>query len=202
MIHSVSRWGGFEVVSVSDSRQFSEAGHDDSSFGNLAFMADQKINIWTFFWKICQLHSWSGNSNLPVVKEDAGRDHLAEEVCDIAFFIPPRWMVPGTRQLCHSGEILLTRIRRSILEGRSYFLRLTNGFSVFSDLISKIMESVGKQAWWILVREFSSGSLFCVTKYYEGFDDKHYVCLHCNSFSLYHKGWSRCTTVGVLFTAG
>uniref|UniRef100_A0A8C6D5S5 Autophagy related 2B n=1 Tax=Moschus moschiferus TaxID=68415 RepID=A0A8C6D5S5_MOSMO len=35
--------------------------------------------------------------------------------------------------------------------------------------------------------EFNSGSLFCVTKY-EGFDDKHYVCLHCSSFSLYHKG--------------
>ena len=35
--------------------------------------------------------------------------------------------------------------------------------------------------------EFSSGSLLCVTKY-EGFDDKHYVCLHCGSFSLYHKG--------------
>lgn len=35
--------------------------------------------------------------------------------------------------------------------------------------------------------EFSSGSLFCVTKY-EGFDDKHYICLHSSSFSLYHKG--------------
>uniref|UniRef100_A0A673TVZ0 Autophagy related 2B n=1 Tax=Suricata suricatta TaxID=37032 RepID=A0A673TVZ0_SURSU len=35
--------------------------------------------------------------------------------------------------------------------------------------------------------EFNSGSLFCVTKY-EGFDDKHYICLHSNSFSLYHKG--------------
>ncbi|KAJ8792229.1 hypothetical protein J1605_020080 [Eschrichtius robustus] len=35
--------------------------------------------------------------------------------------------------------------------------------------------------------EFSNGSLFCVTKY-EGFDDKHYICLHCSSFSLYHKG--------------
>ncbi|XP_023392393.1 autophagy-related protein 2 homolog B [Pteropus vampyrus] len=35
--------------------------------------------------------------------------------------------------------------------------------------------------------EFNSGSLFCVTKY-EGFDDKHYICLHSSSFSLYHKG--------------
>ncbi|XP_036697667.1 autophagy-related protein 2 homolog B isoform X3 [Balaenoptera musculus] len=35
--------------------------------------------------------------------------------------------------------------------------------------------------------EFNNGSLFCVTKY-EGFDDKHYICLHCSSFSLYHKG--------------
>ncbi|XP_058423633.1 autophagy-related protein 2 homolog B isoform X2 [Diceros bicornis minor] len=35
--------------------------------------------------------------------------------------------------------------------------------------------------------EFNSGSLFCVTRY-EGFDDKHYICLHSSSFSLYHKG--------------
>ncbi|XP_006879228.1 PREDICTED: autophagy-related protein 2 homolog B [Elephantulus edwardii] len=35
--------------------------------------------------------------------------------------------------------------------------------------------------------EFSSGSLFCVTRY-EGFEDKHYVCLHSVGFSLYHKG--------------
>lgn len=35
--------------------------------------------------------------------------------------------------------------------------------------------------------EFNSGSLFCVTKY-EGFDDKHYICLHSSSLSLYHKG--------------
>ncbi|XP_006839573.1 PREDICTED: autophagy-related protein 2 homolog B [Chrysochloris asiatica] len=35
--------------------------------------------------------------------------------------------------------------------------------------------------------EFSNGSLFCVTRY-EGFDDKHYICLHSGGFSLYHKG--------------
>uniref|UniRef100_A0A8C4MTB2 Autophagy related 2B n=1 Tax=Equus asinus TaxID=9793 RepID=A0A8C4MTB2_EQUAS len=35
--------------------------------------------------------------------------------------------------------------------------------------------------------EFNGGSLFCVTRY-EGFDDKHYICLHSSSFSLYHKG--------------
>lgn len=48
--------------------------------------------------------------------------------------------------------------------------------------------------------EFSSGSLLCVTKY-EGFDDKHYVCLHCGSFSLYHKGGASVEKV-CLFTAG
>ncbi|XP_008823878.1 autophagy-related protein 2 homolog B [Nannospalax galili] len=35
--------------------------------------------------------------------------------------------------------------------------------------------------------EFSSGSLFCVSRH-EGFDDKHYICLHCGSLSLHHKG--------------
>ena len=30
---------------MSDKSQFSEVCHDDSSFGNLAFMADQKIDI-------------------------------------------------------------------------------------------------------------------------------------------------------------
>ncbi|XP_075387716.1 autophagy-related protein 2 homolog B isoform X1 [Tenrec ecaudatus] len=35
--------------------------------------------------------------------------------------------------------------------------------------------------------DFTSGSFFCVTRY-EGFDDKHYICLQASSFSLYHKG--------------
>lgn len=35
--------------------------------------------------------------------------------------------------------------------------------------------------------EFSNGSLFCVTKY-EGFEDKHYICLHSSSLNLYHQG--------------
>lgn len=30
---------------MTNESQFSEVGHDDSSFGNLAFMADQKMNI-------------------------------------------------------------------------------------------------------------------------------------------------------------
>lgn len=35
-----------------DEGQFSEAHHDDSSFGNLAFVADQKTNFtWTSFGK-------------------------------------------------------------------------------------------------------------------------------------------------------
>ncbi|MEE6494448.1 hypothetical protein FKM82_017142 [Ascaphus truei] len=35
--------------------------------------------------------------------------------------------------------------------------------------------------------EFNSGSLLIVTKY-EGFEDKHYICLHTSSLSLYHQG--------------
>ncbi|RMB98768.1 hypothetical protein DUI87_24987 [Hirundo rustica rustica] len=35
--------------------------------------------------------------------------------------------------------------------------------------------------------EFNSGSLFSVTKY-EGFEDRHYVCVHCSSLNLYHQG--------------
>lgn len=35
--------------------------------------------------------------------------------------------------------------------------------------------------------EFNSGSLFSVTKY-EGFEDRHYVCLHSSSLNLYHQG--------------
>ncbi|KAG8449121.1 hypothetical protein GDO86_015975 [Hymenochirus boettgeri] len=35
--------------------------------------------------------------------------------------------------------------------------------------------------------EFHCGSLFSVAKY-EGFEDKHYVCLHASSLSLYHQG--------------
>lgn len=35
--------------------------------------------------------------------------------------------------------------------------------------------------------EFNNGSLFSVTKY-EGFEDRHYVCLHSSSLNLYHQG--------------
>lgn len=35
--------------------------------------------------------------------------------------------------------------------------------------------------------EFNSGSLFSVTKY-EGFEDRHYVCVHSSSLNLYHQG--------------
>lgn len=49
--------------------------------------------------------------------------------------------------------------------------------------------------------EFSSGSLFCVTRY-EGFDDKHYICLHSSSLSLYHKGGGRCPCACARFRSG
>ncbi|KAM4664267.1 autophagy-related protein 2 homolog B isoform 2-T2 [Discoglossus pictus] len=35
--------------------------------------------------------------------------------------------------------------------------------------------------------EFNNGSLFSVTKY-EGYEDKHYICLHASTLSLYHQG--------------
>lgn len=54
-----------------DEGQFSESHHDDSSLGNLAFVADQKTNITrTFFWKTCWSHSCGGNNNLSIPKGD------------------------------------------------------------------------------------------------------------------------------------
>ncbi|KAH0620382.1 hypothetical protein JD844_020772 [Phrynosoma platyrhinos] len=58
--------------------------------------------------------------------------------------------------------------------------------SIFTDIKQddgSVFEDKHGEFWF----EFSSGSLFCVTKY-EGFEDKHYICLHSSSLSLYHQG--------------
>nr|KAF6499082.1 hypothetical protein HJG59_001159 [Molossus molossus] len=69
----------------------------------------------------------------------------------------------------------------------SVLLNINHGLmAVFTDVKKDngdLLENKHGEFWL----EFSSGSLFCVTKY-EGFDDKHYICLHCSTFSLYHKG--------------
>ncbi|PNJ33843.1 ATG2B isoform 2 [Pongo abelii] len=69
----------------------------------------------------------------------------------------------------------------------SVLLNINHGLiAVFTDVKQDngdLLENKHGEFWL----EFNSGSLFCVTKY-EGFDDKHYVCLHSSSFSLYHKG--------------
>ncbi|XP_051006983.1 autophagy-related protein 2 homolog B isoform X2 [Acomys russatus] len=69
----------------------------------------------------------------------------------------------------------------------SVLLNINHGLmAVFTDVKQDdgdLMENKHGEFWL----EFNSGSLFCVTKY-EGFDDKHYICLHCSSLSLYHKG--------------
>ncbi|XP_036887104.1 autophagy-related protein 2 homolog B isoform X2 [Sturnira hondurensis] len=69
----------------------------------------------------------------------------------------------------------------------SVLLSINHGLvAVFTDVrqdSGDLLEDKHGEFWL----EFNSGSLFCVTKY-EGFDDKHYICLHSSSFSLYHKG--------------
>ncbi|XP_026371137.1 autophagy-related protein 2 homolog B isoform X3 [Ursus arctos] len=69
----------------------------------------------------------------------------------------------------------------------SVLLSINHGLmAVFTDVRQdngELLENKHGEFWL----EFNSGSLFCVTKY-EGCDDKHYICLHCSSLSLYHKG--------------
>ncbi|XP_060119197.1 autophagy-related protein 2 homolog B isoform X2 [Heteronotia binoei] len=69
----------------------------------------------------------------------------------------------------------------------SVLLNVNHGLvSIFTDVKQddgNILEGKHGEFWF----EFSSGSLFCVTKY-EGFEDKHYICLHSGSLSLYHQG--------------
>ncbi|XP_014319403.1 autophagy-related protein 2 homolog B [Myotis lucifugus] len=69
----------------------------------------------------------------------------------------------------------------------SVLLSINHGLmSVYTDVKQEngdLLENKHGEFWV----EFSSGTLFCVTKY-EGFDDKHYICLHSSTFSLYHKG--------------
>ncbi|XP_063804513.1 autophagy-related protein 2 homolog B isoform X1 [Pseudophryne corroboree] len=59
--------------------------------------------------------------------------------------------------------------------------------SLFTDVKQqaegKVLEGKHGEFWL----EFNSGSLFTVTKY-EGFEDKHYLCLHASSLSFYHQG--------------
>uniref|UniRef100_G1PTT6 Autophagy related 2B n=1 Tax=Myotis lucifugus TaxID=59463 RepID=G1PTT6_MYOLU len=68
----------------------------------------------------------------------------------------------------------------------SVLLSINHGLmSVYTDVKQEngdLLENKHGEFWV----EFSSGTLFCVTKY-EGFDDKHYICLHSSTFSLYHK---------------
>ncbi|KAM6201704.1 LOW QUALITY PROTEIN: autophagy-related protein 2 homolog B [Rhynchocyon petersi] len=69
----------------------------------------------------------------------------------------------------------------------SLLLNINHGLvAVFTDVRQDNGELLdGKHGeFWL---ELSSGCLFCVTRY-EGFEDKHYVCLHSIGFSLYHKG--------------
>ncbi|KAM4853880.1 autophagy-related protein 2 homolog B [Thomomys bottae] len=69
----------------------------------------------------------------------------------------------------------------------SVLLNINHGLmAVFTDVRQDngdLLENKHGEFWL----EFNSGSLFCVTKY-EGFDDKHYICVQSSSFSLYHKG--------------
>uniref|UniRef100_G3UN22 Autophagy related 2B n=1 Tax=Loxodonta africana TaxID=9785 RepID=G3UN22_LOXAF len=69
----------------------------------------------------------------------------------------------------------------------SVLLNVNHGLvAVFTEIKQEngdLLENKHGEFWL----ELSSGSLFCVTRY-EGYDDKHYVCLHSGSFSLYHKG--------------
>ncbi|XP_029820200.1 autophagy-related protein 2 homolog B isoform X3 [Manacus vitellinus] len=68
----------------------------------------------------------------------------------------------------------------------SVLLNVTHGLvSVFTDVKDDGNTLEGKYGeFWF---EFNSGSLFSVTKY-EGFEDRHYVCLHSSSLNLYHQG--------------
>ncbi|XP_027574171.1 autophagy-related protein 2 homolog B isoform X2 [Pipra filicauda] len=69
----------------------------------------------------------------------------------------------------------------------SVLLNVTHGLvSVFTDVKQddgNTLEGKYGEFWF----EFNSGSLFSVTKY-EGFEDRHYVCLHSSSLNLYHQG--------------
>ncbi|ETE68801.1 Autophagy-related protein 2-like B, partial [Ophiophagus hannah] len=76
---------------------------------------------------------------------------------------------------------------RSTQNFLSLLLNINHGLlSIFTDIKQddgRVFEDKHGEFWF----EFCNGSLFCVTKY-EGFEDKHYICLHCNSLNLYHQG--------------
>nr|DBA14499.1 TPA: hypothetical protein GDO54_005457 [Pyxicephalus adspersus] len=69
----------------------------------------------------------------------------------------------------------------------SVLVNINHGLvSIYTDVKlpnGQIMEDKHGEFWL----EFNTGSLFTVTKY-EGFEDKHYLCLHASSLSLSHQG--------------
>ncbi|XP_070608738.1 autophagy-related protein 2 homolog B [Erythrolamprus reginae] len=76
---------------------------------------------------------------------------------------------------------------RSTQNFLSLLLNINHGLlSIFTDIKQDdggVFEDKHGEFWF----QFCNGSLFCVTKY-EGFEDKHYICLHSNSLNLYHQG--------------
>ncbi|XP_053553473.1 autophagy-related protein 2 homolog B isoform X2 [Bombina bombina] len=69
----------------------------------------------------------------------------------------------------------------------SLLINVNHGLvSIFTDVKQAdgtLVENKHGEFWL----EFNSGSLFSVTKY-EGYEDKHYICLHASTLSLYHQG--------------
>lgn len=98
---------------MTDAAQFSEACHDDSNCGNLAFVASQKTNIvYTFFWRTCAASALEAmTSNVSVTKEGEvwdsfGRRGLTERLIT-QFLTPPCWMGQESDHL-----ILLSQIKK------------------------------------------------------------------------------------------
>ncbi|KAM9294636.1 LOW QUALITY PROTEIN: autophagy-related protein 2 homolog B [Gastrophryne carolinensis] len=109
-------------------------------------------------------------------EDDSGSE---EETMQNDYFLDSNYYCRRKKKLdCQSK-----RLQSSL----SVLVNINHGLaSVFTDVKhpdGRIMDDKHGELWL----EFTAGSLFTVTKY-EGFEDKHYLCLHASSLSLYHQG--------------
>ncbi|KAK2544005.1 Atg2b [Columba livia] len=134
-------------------------------------------------------------------EEEEGGSHSLKDVCDIrrpepSPFSSRRVMFENEEMVMPGDIVEMTAFQDKTISNSHYVLELMlpnihltlPNKSFYEKLYNRqddgnTLEGKYGEFWF----EFNSGSLFSVTKY-EGFEDRHYVCLHSSSFNLYHQG--------------
>ncbi|OXB64313.1 hypothetical protein ASZ78_010697 [Callipepla squamata] len=135
-------------------------------------------------------------------EEEEGGPHSLKDVCDFrrpepSPFSSRRVMFENEEMVMPGDVVEMTEFQDKTINNSHYVLELmlpnihlTLPNKSFYEKLYNRQQDDGKALegkygeFWL---EFNNGSLFSVTKY-EGFEDRHYVCLHSSSLNLYHQG--------------